>query len=170
MTKKRKGEDQEKFKYLTPEEQDKIILGILSKHANRSDYKRAYTGWDRMWTPEAVMIRRQIIIEYISQGLNHNRITLELMDRWDICRRTAITYLKDAINYMAENIAEFNQRNYEVAVTRIESIIEDALAHNNRKEALQAIDLLNKIQGLYVNKVEADVKADTTIEFKFGGE
>ena len=67
-------------------------------------------------------------------------------------------------------ILEINQYNYEIAVQRLESILEDALADKNRKEALQTIDLLNKIQGLYVNKVEADVKADTTIEFKFGGE
>ena len=106
----------------------------------------------------------------MAQGLGHYRTAQELQNRWKVAYKTAAGYIKDAVEYMGTNIAEINQYNYEIAVQRLENILEDALAHNNRKEALQTIDLLNKIQGLYVNKVEADVKADTTIEFKFGGE
>lgn len=157
------------FKFLTPEEQDKIVLQILNRayKRNKTEGKK---NWGCKWTDEAIAIRRQVIIEYLAQGLGHYRISQELQNRWEIAHKTAVGYIKDAVAYMGTNIAEVNQYNYEIAVQRLENILEDALASRNRKEALQTIDLLNKIQGLYVNKVEADVKADSVIEFKFGGE
>ena len=35
--------------------------------------------------------------------------------------------------------------------------------------ALKATDLINKLGGLYTEKVEANVKGDTTIQVNFGG-
>lgn len=157
------------FKFLSPDEQDKIVLQVIDK-AYKRNKTEGKNNWGCKWTDEAIAIRRQVIIEYLAQGLGHYRTAQELQNRWQVAYKTAAGYIKDAVEYMGTNIAEINQYNYEIAVQRLESILEDALADKNRKEALQTIDLLNKIQGLYVNKVEADVKADTTIEFKFGGE
>lgn len=163
------GEKRGNFKFLTPEEQDKIVLQIIDKAYKRNKTEGKH-NWGCRWTDEAIAVRRQVVIEYLAQGLGHYRIAQELQNRWKVAYKTAAGYIKDAVEYMGTNIAEINEYNYEIAVQRLENILEDALANNNRKEALQSIDLLNKIQGLYVNKVEADVKADTTIEFKFGGE
>lgn len=169
---KRNQNEEEKrgnFKFLSPEEQDKIVLQVIDK-AYKRNKTEGKNNWGCKWTDDAIAVRRQVIIEYLAQGLGHYRTAQEIQNRWKVAYKTAAGYIKDAVEYMGTNIAEINQYNYEIAVQRLESILEDALASNNRKEALQTIDLLNKIQGLYVNKVEADVKADTTIEFKFGGE
>lgn len=165
--------NEKEFSFLTPEEQDKIILSCINQHGNRAKKtgveqdKTRTTSSAKIWTEEAKLVRRQVIIEYIAQGFGHHKIVLTLMDRWGVTRLTARSYVEDAINYMGENIAEFNKNNYDVAVTRLEGILEQSIQSNDRKTALNTIDLLNKIQGLYVNKQEVAI-TDITTKFKFG--
>jgi hypothetical protein len=165
--------NEKEFSFLTPEEQDKIILGCINQHGNRAKKtgveqdKTRTTSSAKIWTEEAKLVRRQVIIDYIAQGFGHHKIVLTLMDRWGVTRLTARSYVEDAINYMGENIAEFNKNNYDVAVTRLEGILEQSIQSNDRKTALNTIDLLNKIQGLYVNKQEVAI-TDITTKFKFG--
>jgi hypothetical protein len=148
------------------EEQDNIILSCLNTMAIRGG-----KGSNKCsWTERAKLLRRQIIIDYIAQGLSVRRIIKELQARWGIEHQTAFNYIKDATSYLGETVDVFNAHNSEIAQERLQSIMEDALANNDRKTALQACDLLNKVQGLYVNKVEAETKTSTTIQFEFGGE
>ena len=88
------------------------------------------------------------------------------MKRWGLCKGSANTYFNDALNYLKEEIADVNRYNYEIALSRLESIVEDSLSNNNRKDAMAAMDMINKIQGLYKEKIE--VKEDKVIEFRFG--
>ncbi len=46
--------------------------------------------------------------------------------------------------------------------------MEKCMAEGRTKEAMNALDMLNKMGGNYVNKIEAEIK--TEIEFKFGGD
>lgn len=44
-----------------------------------------------------------------------------------------------------------------------------ALQRGDLSNALKATDMINKLSGLYTEKVEANIKADTTIQVNFGG-
>lgn len=44
-----------------------------------------------------------------------------------------------------------------------------ALQRGDLSNALKATDIINKLGGLYTEKVEANVKADSVIQVNFGG-
>lgn len=152
---------------LTVEEQDAIIIGCLNKHTKRGG---VISNDLKIWNDEAIQIRRDIIIELLGKGLNHDKVVREMSNRWGVSRPTGYKYLKDACEYLSEGSQELKEHYAEVAQSRITAILEKCIEGNNNRLALASLDMLNRIQGLYTTKVEAEVKQDTTIEFKFGGE
>ena len=152
---------------LTIEEQDAIIIGCLNKHTKRGG---TISNDLKIWNDEAIQIRRDIIIELLGKGLNHDKVVREMSNRWGVSRPTGYKYLKDACEYLSEGSQELKEHYAEVAQTRITAILEKCIEGNNNRLALASLDMLNRIQGLYTSKIEAEVKQDTTIEFKFGGE
>lgn len=161
MAEKRAAENKV-FEFLTPEEQDNIIKRIIkSTHARGGTQKKA-------WTDYAINIRRQVILDLLGQGLSYPRIEQELMARWECGHTSVCTYYKDAVNYLSEGSEEYKEHIKEIMVHKLESLAEDALAHNDRKSALSAYEQINKLNNLYVNKVEADVKDNVVIRFDFG--
>lgn len=152
---------------LTIEEQDAIIIGCLNKHTKRGG---TISNDLKIWNDEAIQIRRDIIIELLGKGLNHDKVVREMSNRWGVSRPTGYKYLKDACEYLSEGSQELKEHYAEVAQSRITAILEKCIEGNNNRLALASLDMLNRIQGLYTSKIEAEVKQDTTIEFKFGGE
>ena len=152
---------------LTIEEQDAIIIGCLNKHTKRGG---SISNDLKIWNDEAIQIRRDIIIELLGKGLNHDKVVKEMSNRWGVSRPTGYKYLKDACEYLSEGSQELKEHYAEVAQSRITAILEKCIEGNNNRLALASLDMLNRIQGLYTSKIEAEVKQDTTIEFKFGGE
>lgn len=152
---------------LTIEEQDAIIIGCLNKHTKRGG---TISNDLKIWNDEAIQIRRDIIIELLGKGLNHDKVVREMSNRWGVSRPTGYKYLKDACEYLSEGSEEYREYYAEVAQSRITAILEKCIEGNNNRLALASLDMLNRIQGLYKEKIEAEVKQDTTIEFKFGGE
>lgn len=150
------------FEFLTPEEQDNIIKKIVNSTSPRGGKRK------NAWTDYALNIRRQVILDLLGQGLSHTRITQELMARWGVCISTAWNYYNDAVAFLTEDTEVVKANAREIMIQRLEALAEDALAHNDRKSALSAYEQLNKLNALYVNKIEADVKEDTTIRFNFG--
>jgi hypothetical protein len=167
-------EEQEKLRGktiydFTPEEQDKIVLESINKNSIRIqkygvEIHRPLKGW----TDESKAVRRMVILDYLAQGLSHHRIATELKRRWDVCDATAYSYIKDCADYLGKQVAEFSKHNYEIALHRVEAVAEDALSRNDNKTALRAFDMINRMQGLYEEKVK--VEAEGTISFKFGDE
>lgn len=152
------------FQFLTPEEQDNIIKTRVKMCPKRGGKVQ------RGWTEDALMVRRQVIIDLIGQGLSHFRIQQELMARWEISQTCAWNYIQDAIKFMGESNKEYYKEKTELMISRLEAIAEDALLNGDRKNALSAYDQLNKLCGLYVQKVDANVKDNVTISFDFGKE
>lgn len=162
MAKKAKKEEPKStFQFFTPEEQDAIIKAKLAQQSING------SKFNYRWSEDALMVRRQVIIDLLGQGLSHFRIQQELMSRWGVCKTTTFNYIKDAIEYMAESSKEFYKEKTDLMVSRLEAIAEDALAHGDRKSALTAYEQINKITGLYINKIDADVKGDVEITFDF---
>lgn len=152
------------FKFMEPEEAD----GLIKQHLAKLPSKGGKCGsLNVRWEGPILQLRRSIILDLISQGLSNRRVSEELQSRWEISDPTAKNYLKDAISYICtedENLVE----NYRAINTqRLEGIIEDALAHNDRKSALGALDQLNKMYAQYTQKVDAKVEGEQTITFEF---
>lgn len=147
-------------KYLTAEEKSAIVLAEIDRL--RQKRKNKHT-----WQETPLLLRRQIIIDLLGQGLSKTRIVEELMARWGIENSIAYKYINDAYDYIAELYKDDSDKLKEIALSKLESLAEDAIASRDRASALKAYDQINKLQGLYEEKLKTENK--TSITFDFGG-
>lgn len=162
--KKNKVEETPVFQFMSPDQQDALILSCI----NRTSARGGSSNGQSIWNENAILVRRQVILELMGQGLSNIRIKYELCSRWGIAMNTANNYIKDAIAFMQEGNRDIAESVRDVMMEKIEAIAEDALQNNDRKSALQAYDQLNKMLGHYTTKIEAEVDTDNTIHFGFG--
>lgn len=161
------------FKFLTPEEIDEHIKALLAVNPQKGGKgtPKGYTRGRRypcVWTDADLMLRRQVILDLVGQGLSKRRVNEEMCARWGVSLTSAYAYYNDAMNYMVADNKDVIDKYRDIQISRLESLAEDALAHNDRKSALAAYDQLSKLTGQYVQKIEAEVKEDQTIRFEFG--
>ena len=153
---KKKVEAPESFKFLEPEEIDKIIRE-----------KAKIAGKCHPWTEPELMMRNQVIIDLIGQGLSRRRIQEEIMSRWGIKITCAKTYIKEAYDALLRNNEEYISYQRDQQVERLENIITEALEAHEYKAAVMATAELNKLLGLTTNQKITLENTDRV--FKFGG-
>lgn len=147
------------FKFLTPEEIDAIIKNRIVEIQTKTDPR---------WRESEVMLRNQVVIDLVSQGLSRRRLQEEIMSRWGISAPTANTYIKDAYDVLLRGNEEFIEYNRDKQVERLENIITEAIEAHEYKAAVMATAELNKLLGLTTNQKITLENCDRT--FKFGGE
>lgn len=153
---KKKVEAPDSFKFLEPEEIDKIIRE-----------KAKIAGKCHPWTEPELMMRNQVIIDLIGQGLSRRRIQEEIMSRWGIKITCAKTYIREAYDALLRNNEEYISYQRDQQVERLETIISEALEAHEYKAAVMATAELNKLLGLTTNQKITLENTDRV--FKFGG-
>lgn len=143
------------FKFRTPDEIDEIIKARV-----------AVAGKAKPWTEVEVMMRNQVIIDLIAQGLSRRRIQEEIMSRWGIKTTCANNYIREAYDAMLKSNEEFLEYNRDKQVERLENIITEAMEAHEYKAAVMATAELNKLLGLTVNQKVTLENVDRV--FKFG--
>lgn len=149
------------FKYLDPEQID----AWMKTRKEENYMKKGHVK--RPWQEDELLIRRQVIIDYIGQGLSRRRIIEHLMDRWEITDRTAYNYYTDAIKYLAKDNEKFKEYNRDKMTERLEYIMTEAIERGCYKEAVMAAAELDKILGLQQENKKIEI-TDFKTEFKFG--
>lgn len=147
----------ESFKFLEPHEIDNIIKNRV-KVANKAN----------PWTENELMMRNQVIIDLIGQGLSRRRIQEEIMSRWGVCADTAKGYIREAFKVLTQGNEEFIEHNRDKQIERLENIITEAMEAHEYKAAVMATAELNKLLGLTTNQKITLENTDRV--FKFGGE
>jgi hypothetical protein len=145
------------FKYLSREEIDTMIKDKIDEMRDGK----------RKWSDTEVLYRRQVIYDYIRLGYSRGKIQEEIMNRWGCVKRSAQRYVKDALESLEEDNKEFVQKTRDVQRERIESLVSKAMEKNDFMAAVKALDLINKMDGLYNEKVALDIKAEG-LKFNFG--
>lgn len=145
------------FKYLSKEEIDTMIKDKIDEMRDGK----------RKWSDTEVLYRRQVIYDYIRLGYSRGKIQEEIMNRWGCVKRSAQRYVKDALESLEEDNKEFVQKTRDVQRERIESLVSKAMEKNDFMAAVKALDLINKMDGLYNEKVALDIKAEG-LKFNFG--
>lgn len=153
-------------KIMTEEQIDEFIIGEIQRHKMVKNKPSPQRG--RGWFKEPLLLRRQAVMKMLSKGLTKASCVKEIMSRWDVCEESARNYIKDAMEYIAENYKDDTEHLKDILMFKLESLAEDASLHNDRKSALKAYDQISKLAGLYEDKVK--VEADTTIKFGFDGD
>lgn len=153
---KKKVAPPDSFKFLEPSEIDAIIKLKVS------------VAKKEPWTEAELMMRNQVIIDLIAQGLSRRRIQEEIMSRWGIKTPTANVYIREAYDALMKSNEEYIEYNREKQVERLENLITEAMEAHEYKAAVMATAELNKLLGLTTNQKITLENTDRV--FKFGGE
>lgn len=113
--------------------------------------------------PMRLDARRYIIIDAAAKGMTYSDMIKRFMDEWHMKRSTVEMAIQDALKYMRspeakETIAAMN-------MARLDTIISDSMSDKDRKNAVRAIDVQNKLAGGYEEKVK--IEDDSTINLVF---
>lgn len=163
MARTRKKEEKPKaLRLMTDDEIDAYMEERIHRTGN---INTRMSNKQREWTEAELQIRNMVILDMLKNGMSRPLISLELQRRWGINKTTACRYIRIALDALVEDNEEFIKEARDIAVNRLEGLMEDSIARGDRANALKAMDMLNKINGLYTEKVE--VKGDAVIAFEF---
>lgn len=146
-------------------EDDEIDAYMDERIHRTGDINTRLSNKQREWTEAEIEIRNMVILEMVKKGYSRPLISLELQRRWNINKTTACRYIRECIDSLVEDNEEFIKEARDIAVNRLEGVMQSSLERGDRSNALKAMDMLNKINGLYTEKVE--VKGDAVIAFEF---
>lgn len=88
---------------------------------------------------------------------------------WDCTPDNINHYIKQAYKIFDANMEAEFAKLANNQITRLMNIGCEALKRGDLSNAIKSTDLINKLGGLYTDKIEANIKADSVIQVNFGG-
>jgi len=126
----------------------------------------------RQLGPKDPEVQRKIkeVIEWLRKGNSRKKCVDQLMDKYGYSMVQAKRYVHDAFVeiYAASDVAD-NKELKEQYIDRIEELLTEAIEKKNLIAAARLTDMLNRMNGMYVDKQEVDVTVND-MKFKFGDE
>lgn len=138
--------------------QEKFVRNLIKGMSQREAYKNSY---------DAENMSDKTIDEEACRLFNDSKISAryrELQDRLD---KATIMTAQERLEYLTEVIMGIQGENI-VEIVDGEEI--ERTVPTSIKNKLSAIDLMNKMQGEYVQKIEADVNSEITINIELSDE
>lgn len=155
--------------FSTPEMIDAIIKSRLAQFSTKGGCQKNSLV---KWTEEEIELRDAVIIDYITtNGLSRERTAQQISNRWDISMVTARKYVTEAVKHFCDNVVDESEAvRKKLFEEKLHAIYEDAITAKDRQSSLKAIDILNKMNGMYTDKSDVNLSVDGKITFDFGGE
>ena len=152
-----------------PEEIDAVIKSKLAQFSTKGGKQKNSLV---KWTDEEIELRDAVIIDYITtNGLSREKTAQQISSRWDISMVTARKYVAEAIKHFCDNVVEESEAvRKKLFEEKLQSIYEDAVIAKDRQSSLRAIDIINRMNGMYTDKSDVNLSVDGKITFEFGGE
>lgn len=88
---------------------------------------------------------------------------------WNCTEQNINWYISQAYKIFDSNMEKEFAKLANNQISRLMNIGCTALQRGDLSNALKATDMINKLSGLYTEKVEANIKADSVIQVNFGG-
>lgn len=107
-------------------------------------------------------MRRKIVLQKIAEGKSYTKVIDELIEEWGVNEYTAKEYVMESVKYLGSE--EFKEVVKGINTQRLEQIIQQSMGTDN-KTALKAIDLSNKTQGVYEERVKLETENDIEVHF-----
>lgn len=107
--------------------------------------------------------RRFLIMNDIAQGMGYMDIIRKYHAEWGCSQKTVELILNETIQFMRSDTAKENL--ISMNMHRLDTIISDTIK-DEKKTAIKAIDVQNKMAGAYVEKVK--IEGDTEINLNWG--
>lgn len=112
-------------------------------------------------------LRRQVIMQLLKRGMPRTEIIRYLIEKWNVSQDSIVDYLNDVYNYIKTTDEQLKEDVRLTTLEKLQSVVQECLERGKHKEALSAYDQINKINGLYSETKNVNVK---DITFKFGGD
>ena len=136
---------------LTPK-QERFIQNIVSGMTQRQAYKEAYN---------AENMKDETIDSEASILFNSQKVSERYRELMDKLEDESIMSAKERMKWLTEVIMDIQKEGVKVKTSDSEFVIGEGTADLSTK--MRAIDILNRMSGEYVNKIEADVNTDVSI-------
>ena len=136
---------------LTPK-QERFIQNIVSGMTQRQAYKEAYN---------AENMKDETIDSEASILFNNQKVSERYRELMDKLEDESIMSAKERMKWLTEVIMDIQKEGVKVKTSDSEFVIGEGTADLSTK--IRAIDILNRMSGEYVNKIEADVNTDVSI-------
>lgn len=144
---------------LTDEEIDLRICGCI-KASKEDPHHNNYR-----WSDEDIALRNYAIWKLLyKQGKSRVDTMRNLKGRWGVHQSTIYEYIKIAENEVNETYNEMKDDYRAKNMEKAQKLYDYAVEHNQPKVALQALDMINKLQGLYTENKTVTVN-DIRFEF-----
>lgn len=147
---------------LDSEKADAIIKARLAT------FPRVGGTGNHSWTNAELELRDGIIWEYITINcMSRENTSKQIAARWDISLPTARKYVAQAIEHLAKNYDETEEQARQEMIDKATTIVEKCMEEERFSEAQKAMDMINKLKGLYTDKKDVKVEGDIEITFDF---
>ena len=142
---------------LTPK-QEKFVRNLIKGMSQREAYKNSY---------DAENMTDNSIDEEASRLFNDSKISSRYKELQDRLEDATIMTAKERLEYLTEVIMGLQGENI---VEVVDGEVLERTVPTSMKNKLSAIDLMNKMQGEYVTKVEADINSEVNITIELSDE
>lgn len=104
--------------------------------------------------------RINVLIEKIRDGFSRKELVQWTMDHFNYKYKMAWDYVNEAYKTLAEyNDEDLIGNTRAIQLERAEAILKDSLEKGDRKSALKALDIINRMFSLYVEKKDINVES-----------
>lgn len=131
--------------------QEKFIQNIIKGMSQREAYKDAY---DAENMSDAVIDTEACLL------MKNPKVAQRYKELLDAMAKPTIMTAQERLEYLTEVIKGIQG---EKIIDIVDGEVMEYIAPTSMKNKLSAIDLMNKMQGEYVTKVEADVNSEVNI-------
>lgn len=109
--------------------------------------------------------RQHEILKKIRRGWSRKRLVQWVVENYELSYSYAWKQVADCYAMLAEINKDYVETVRDVQLERIESILAESIESGDRQSSLKAIDLINKIFSLYVEKKDLNITGND-ISFK----
>lgn len=161
MAKKKDTEEKYyNFANMTDEEVDAVIIPVIEacKARNQKNGKIR-------WTEPLLALRNSVLFDLMfKRGYSKAKTIETLQARWQIGMQKCYDYINAAMDALKQTYQDDVEDVRKKQLEKLQRIYDDALEHNKHKEAIMALEQMNKLKGLYEEKQTITVNE---IKFEF---
>ena len=161
MAKKKDTEEKYyNFANMTDEEVDAVIIPVIE------DCKKYVQKKGKIkWTEPLLALRNSVIFDLMfKRGYSKAKTIQTLQARWQIGMQKCYDYINAAMDALKETYQDDVEDVRKKQLEKLQRLFDDCMEHNKQKEALMALEQMNKLKGLYEEKQTITVNE---IKFEF---
>jgi hypothetical protein len=159
----KKNDTQEKyynFANMTDEEVDAVIIPVIEDCKAKKQKNGKIT-----WTEPLLALRNSAIFDLMfKRGYSKAKTIQTLQARWQIGMQKCYDYINIAMDALKETYKDDIEDVRKKQLEKLQQLYDDCMQHNKQKEALMALEQINKLKGLYEEKQTITVNE---IKFEF---